>query len=135
MIVLLPYVIKTTTLLLLYIFNKTVFKTCLVYRYINCEEKEMFDNIYYQDVKYKEYQGKSASVTDIWARETTIKALRTKGNIHVTHGSDGDTTSCTIQYKTKEKLIPKSLINGREIMECVKVPAFGLDCGYISYVK
>lgn len=95
----------------------------------------MFDNIYYQDVKYKEYIGKSASGTDNYKPEVLIKALRTKGEIKITHDKDGDTTTCTIQYKTKEKLIPKSMINGREIMECVPVAGFGINCGYISYMK
>lgn len=95
----------------------------------------MFENIYYQDLKYKEYTGKTSSNTDSYAPETVIKGLRLKGQIKVVHSEDGDTTTCTIVYKTKEKLTPKSLINGREIMECVAVAGFGLDCGYLSYVK
>ena len=75
----------------------------------------LFDFIYYQDLKYK--------------------GIRTKGQIKVEHSADGDTTSCNIVYKTKERLVPKSLLNGREIVECVPVAGFGLDCGYINYVK
>ena len=95
----------------------------------------MFDNIYYQELNYKKYLGKTSSDTDTYAETVVIKGLRLKGQIKVVHSEDGDTTTCTIVYKTKERLIPKSLINGREIMECVAVAGFGLDCGYLSYVK
>lgn len=95
----------------------------------------MFDFIYYQDLKYKEYNGKSDSNTDSYKAEVTIKGIRTKGQIKVEHSADGDTTSCNIVYKTKERLVPKSLLNGREIVECVPVAGFGLDCGWLSYVK
>lgn len=95
----------------------------------------MFDFIYYQDLKYKEYNSKSDSNTDSYKAEVTIKGIRTKGQIKVEHYADGDTTSCNIVYKTKERLVPKSLLNGREIVECVPVAGFGLDCGWLSYVK
>lgn len=95
----------------------------------------MFESIYYQELKYKEYNGKTSSNTDSYAPETIIKGLRLKGQLKVVHSEDGDTTSCTIVYKTKDPLVTKSLINGREIMECVPVPGLGLNCGYLSYVK
>jgi hypothetical protein len=95
----------------------------------------MFESIYYQELKYKEYKGKTSSNTDSYAPETIIKGLRLKGQLKVVHSEDGDTTSCTIVYKTKDPLVTKSLINGREIMECVPVPGLGLNCGYLSYVK
>lgn len=95
----------------------------------------MFDNIYYQQLIYQEYLGKTASNTDSYGPETTIMGLRLKGQLKVVHSEDGDSTTCTIVYKTKEPLVPKSLINGREIMECVAVAGLGFDCGYLSYVK
>jgi hypothetical protein len=99
------------------------------------EGKKVFDNIYYEDLKYREYTGKTSSNTDSYANTVIIKGLRLKGQIKVVHGEDGDTTTCTIVYKTKEPLVTKSFINGREIMECVPVAGFGLNCGYLSYVK
>ena len=94
----------------------------------------MFENIYYQQLVYQEYLGKTASNTDNYGPETTIMGLRKDGHFKVTHGADGDTTICTIVYKTKEPLVEKSLINGREIISCLPVPGLGLDCGYMSYV-
>lgn len=95
----------------------------------------MFDNIYYQQLKYKRYLGKTDSNTDSYASEVIIKGLRLKGQLKVVHSADGDSTTCSIVYKTKEPLVPKSFLNGREIMECVPVAGLGLDCGYLSYVK
>lgn len=95
----------------------------------------MFENIYYEDLKYKRYTGKTSSNTDDYAETVIIKGLRLKGQIKVVHGEDGDTTTCSIVYKTKEPLVTKSFINGREIMECIPVAGLGLNCGYLSYVK
>lgn len=95
----------------------------------------MFDNMYREKIKYKEYTGKTSSNTDSYAPERTIIGLRLKGKISVVHSDSGDTTTCSIVYKTKEKLVPGSFLNGREIMECVKVSGFGFDCGYLSYIK
>lgn len=94
----------------------------------------MFEGIYYQKLIYQQYLGKTASNTDSYAEETIVMGLRIKGELKVVHSADGDTTTCTIVYRTKEPLVPKSLLNGREIMECVPVAGLGLDCGYVSYV-
>ena len=95
----------------------------------------MFDNIYTDNLKYKEYAGLNKSGQPSYKEEVTIKGLRLKGNLKVTTGEDGDSTTCTIQYKTPNRLIPFSTINGRTIMECVEIKRFGYDCGYVSYVK
>lgn len=95
----------------------------------------MFDFIYYQDLKYCEYAGQTDSQTDSYKPEVVIKGLRIKGQLKVDHSKDGDTTSCSIVYKTPNKLVTKSLLNGREIMESIPVPGFGVDCGYLNYVK
>ena len=95
----------------------------------------MFNNIYIDELKYKEYTGLTNSGQPSYKSEQIIKGLRLKGNIRVVTSKDGDSTSCSISYKTPNKLIPLSTINGRTIMECVKVPGLGHNCGYISYVK
>ena len=95
----------------------------------------MLDNIYRDELKYREYLGENDSQQETFAPVRTIKGLRLKGNIKVTTGKDGDSTTCSISYKTPERLIPRSEINGRVIMECVKVAGLGHDCGYVSYVK
>lgn len=94
----------------------------------------MFDN-YYSTIEYKEYVGLTDSGQPSYKNTVNIKGLRLKGQIKVSHSNDGDTTSCSIVYKTKEKIVPLSMINGREVMECVPVSGFGRDCGYLSYVK
>lgn len=95
----------------------------------------MFETIYYQKLRYKEYKGKSSSNTDLYDDEILIDGLRIRGDIKITHSDDGDTTTCNIVYRTRDKLVAKSLLNGREIMECVPVAGLGLNCGYVNYVK
>lgn len=95
----------------------------------------MFDNIYRDDLKYKEYTGLTNTNQPSYKPEQTIKGLRLKGKIKVVMNKDGDSTTCDIAYKTPNKLVPLSMINGRTIMESIKVPGLGHNCGYISYVK
>lgn len=95
----------------------------------------MFDNIYYEDLVYEEYNGLNDSNTESWKEPVNIKGLRLKGSIKVTHSSDGDSTTSSLVFKTKDKLIPKSRIDGREIIDCVPVPGLGINCGYMSYTK
>ena len=95
----------------------------------------MFNNIYRDELKYKEYTGLSNSGQPTYKPETTIKGLRLKGKIKVSTSEDGDVTTCDIQYKTQDKLKPLSQLNDRTIMECVEIKRFGYDCGYVSYVK
>ena len=95
----------------------------------------MFDNIYRDELKYREYTGLGKSGQPSYAPERVIKGLRLKGRIKVITDKDGDSTTCNIEYKTPEKLIPLSMIEGRTIMECVKVQGLGHNCGWVSYVK
>lgn len=95
----------------------------------------MFDNVYRDELKYKEYLGVNDSQQETFAPERIIKGLRLKGNYKTTTGKEGDSTTCNISYKTPERLIQGSEINGRVIMECVKVAGLGHNCGYVSYVK
>ena len=95
----------------------------------------MFNSIYRDEIKYKEYTGLNKSGQPSYKTEQIIKGLRLKGQIRVTTSDDGDSTTCNIQYKTPNKIVPLSQLNGRTVMECVKVAGLGRDCGYISYVK
>lgn len=95
----------------------------------------MFENTYYEDLVYEEYNGLNDSNTESWKEPTNIKGLRLKGSIKVTHSSDGDSTTSSLVFKTKDRLIPKSRIDGREIIDCVPVPGLGINCGYMSYTK
>jgi hypothetical protein len=97
--------------------------------------ENMFNNIYIDELHYKEYIGLTNTGQPSYKAEETIKGLRLKGKIKVVTSKDGDSTSCDICYKTPNRLIPLSTIDGRTIMECVKVAALGHDCGYVSYVK
>lgn len=92
-------------------------------------------NIYHKPLKYKEFTGLSPSNTPMYANETTILGLRTKGNIKVIHTEDGDEVTCSIVYRTAFPLVPKSLLEGREIIECVPINALFLSTGYLCYVK
>lgn len=95
----------------------------------------MFNNIYRDILEYKEYTGLGNSGQPNYSPKQMIYGLRLKGQIKVTTSEDGDATTCNIAYKTPNKLVPLSQLNGRTIMECVKVPGLGRDCGYVSYVK
>lgn len=95
----------------------------------------MFDDIYRDELVYKEYMGLTNTNQPSYKPEQTIKGLRLKGKVKVVNDKDGDHTSCDIAYKTPEPLVKYSLINGRTIMECIKVPGLGHNCGYVSYVK
>lgn len=94
----------------------------------------MFDR-YYTDLKLKRYIGLSESNTPMFDAQTTIKGLRIKGQVHVTHSKDGDSTTCNICYRVNEYIQPQSFINGREVTECVKAGALMMDTGYLVYVK
>ena len=95
----------------------------------------MFDN-YFNDLEYREYAGMSQTgQANSFKEPRYIKGIRLKGQLKNTHSSDGDTTTCTIVYKTKEYVVPHSKLENREVMECVKVAAFGRDHGYMVYVK
>lgn len=95
----------------------------------------MFNNIYRQKLTYKEYCGETDTNQSFYKDIVEIDGLRLKGQEKITHSTDGDTTTCTIQYKTPMYIVPKSLLNGREVMECIQVSGLGKDCGYLSYVK
>jgi hypothetical protein len=87
------------------------------------------------DTPYREYLGLSISGQPRYNEVKNIKALRLKGQYKVINSSDGDSTTCTIVYKTLIPLIPNSELDGRTIVECVKIYGLGLDCGYMIYVK
>lgn len=90
---------------------------------------------YWGEVNYKEYNGLGTTGQPSFKESVKIKALLLSGKTTYTYNSDGDTTSCSFVYKTVNKLVKKSQINGREIMDCVKVEGLGRNCGYMSYVK
>lgn len=97
----------------------------------------MFD-FFFKDIRYEEYIGKTSSNTNKYSEPRLIKGLRLKGYIKVTTDGNGESTSCSIAYKTKEKIKPFSKLNGREVTECIPVEALFIseeDAGYISYVK
>ena len=91
---------------------------------------------YYNDLEYREYAGMGQTgQANSFKEPRIIKGIRLKGQLKYTHGTDGDTTTCTIVYKTKEYVVKGSKLEDREIVECVKVSAFGRDHGYMVYVK
>lgn len=92
-------------------------------------------NSYFKSLKYEEYIGLGDSGQESYKEAVDIKCLRMSGRLKIVHNEGGDYTESSVVYKTKEKLVAKSLLNGREIMECVPVEGFGLDCGYLSYLK
>ena len=95
----------------------------------------MLNNIYRDELHYKEYIGLTNTGQPSYKDEEITKGLYLKGKIKVITSEDGDSTTCDICYKTPNRLIPLSTIDGRTIMMCKKVPALGYDCGYVSYVK
>lgn len=97
----------------------------------------MFDR-FFKQLEYEEYKGLSDSGQPTWKTVTNIDGLRLKGQIKVVTSDDGDSTTCNIVYKTKQRIIPLSKINGRTVMECVPVNALWVTedkAGYLSYVK
>lgn len=98
----------------------------------------MFDE-FFKDITYEEFQGLGDSNEPLpLLPPVSIKGLRLKGQIKVVHTDDGDQTTCTICYKTKQYIKPMSKLNGREVMECTPVNALWVSderAGYLSYVK
>lgn len=95
----------------------------------------MFD-INYTDLDYEQYTGLNESNQPSYAAKTTIRGMRVKGEIKVIHNeNDGDSTTCTICYRTNNRIVKNSRLNGREVVDCVPVSTFGLDEAYLSYVK
>lgn len=87
----------------------------------------LFRDLEYQEVDY--YNEKNIA---IHKEPVTIKGTRLKGQIKVINSKDGDNTSCSIVYKTEKEVIAGSLIEGREVMECVPL---SMSNGYKVYVK
>ena len=94
----------------------------------------MFD-ILKEDLRYEEASYNTKTDTKILLAPVVIKGLRVKGSIKVTHSEGGDSTTCSIVYRTAEQLVVGSKLNGREIMESVKINSFLHDAGYLNYVK
>lgn len=90
---------------------------------------------FHKPIKYREYDGLSDSNVPLYKPATDIKGLRIKGQTKVVHTEDGDQVTCTIVYRTDDQLVPKSMLDGHEIMESVPVNALMLDTGYLNYVK
>lgn len=90
---------------------------------------------YFKTLKYEEYDGVDDNNKDIYKPVINIKGLRMSGRLKIVHAESGDYTESSVIYKTKEKLIAGSLLEGREIMECVPVEGLGFKCGYLSYLK
>jgi len=94
----------------------------------------MFD-YYHKPLKYKEFDRLSDSNVPLYKQATEVMGLRTKGQTKVVHSEDGDSVTCTIVYRVTEPLVPKSILDGHEIMECVPINALMLQTGYLVYVK
>lgn len=95
----------------------------------------MFDE-FYEDIKYEQYIAESKSNTPHLLPAVYIKGLRLKnGRVKVSTSKDGDTSTCSIVYKTKEKINKHSKLNGREVVESVKLSTFGIYDAYLNYVK
>lgn len=90
---------------------------------------------YFEDIDYEEFNGFTSSGQPIYKEATKVKALRLRGNRTIYHNASGDTISDSTKYKTNQYIMPMSRFNGREVDDCVKVPAFGHDCGYMVYLK
>lgn len=91
---------------------------------------------FYNDLEYKEFDGLTDTNTGVvYKNPVKIKGLRIKGQTKVIHTEDGDQVTCTIVYRTDDKLVPMSLLEGHEIMESVPINALMLDTGYLNYVK
>lgn len=97
----------------------------------------MFD-MFFKKLDYEEYNGVSNSQMPLYKEAIQIEGIRLKGQIKVITSDNGDSTTCNIVYKTKQKIIPLSKLNGRTVMECVPVNALWIsenNAGYLSYVR
>lgn len=90
---------------------------------------------FHKPLKYKEFIGLSDSNVPLYNNVEDIMGLRIKGQTKVVHTEDGDEVTCSIVYRTDEKLVAKSLIDGHEIMESVPINGLMLNTGYLNYVK
>jgi hypothetical protein len=90
---------------------------------------------YWNLVNYEEYNGIGVTGQPQYKETKQLKALRLRGTTSINYADDGDSTSASYVYKTIDHIVPRSRINGREVIDCVKVEGFGRNCGYMSYVK
>lgn len=96
----------------------------------------MFDTFYKNNIEYEEFDGLGSNQQPTFKSKVNIRGIRLKGQIKVVHTDDGDETTCTICYRTTQKIVPQSKLNGRIVMECTPVNALWIDnAGFISYVK
>ena len=87
----------------------------------------------FRDLEYRECTGSTDENTPIVSEDAVmIKGMRLKGQLKYTHSEDGDSTTTSIVYKTLTEVKPFSLLEGREVMECVPL---SMSNGYKVYVK
>jgi hypothetical protein len=95
----------------------------------------LFNNTLIEKLKYEEFSGKTQGNTNNYKNEQYIDGLRLKGEYKVVTDKDGEHTTCNIVYKTNQLIKKNSKLDGHIVYECHKVPALGLNAGYISYCK
>lgn len=94
----------------------------------------MFSN-YWTEYSLMEYNGQNDDGSDNYSELTQIKALRTAGKDKITHGSNGETVTTSRAYKVERYIQPHSKFDGQEVESCEKIEAFGLNTGYMIYLK
>lgn len=90
---------------------------------------------FYKPLRYKEFNGLGESGTDSYLAESTIQGLRIKGQTKVTTDKNGQSVTCSIVYRVERYVPPNSLIEGREVMECVPINSLSLNTGYLCYMR
>lgn len=92
-------------------------------------------NIYRDKVKYERARFENDTNTFVFDPPVMIDALILKGHYSVTHSESGDSVSSTLVIRTPEKLVKHSKLDGREVMDSVRVDSIIQGAGYLNYLK
>lgn len=92
-------------------------------------------NIYKDKVRYERVRMENDSNTHTLDQPVIIDALRLKGNYSVTTSESGDSVTCSVVIRTKEKIPKYSRLDGHEVVDSVRVDSILKNAGYINYLK
>lgn len=69
------------------------------------------------------------------AKPVEIRGLRCKGYNKVTTSKDGETVTSSVIFRTPDKIVVGSKLDGHTVMDCVAIDSFADAAGYLSYCK
>lgn len=98
-------------------------------------KRNIFDR-FYKDLEYIECDGiGQTGQANSFKEPRLVKGTIIGGKLVNETTKDGDTTICSLVYKTTEYIVKGSKLDGREVIGCKEIPAFNIYTEYKVYVK